>query len=252
MYVPLGGVVASSQPVLVVDDDPAMSDLLTERLERDLDGVAVSGTTDPAAALDSVERGEPSCLVSDYDMPNIDGLSLLWRVREIDDRLPFVLFTGRGSEEIASEAISAGVTDYVQKGGSESFTVLANSVERALARMRAEREHEAARRSLAAKDATLESLFESIPTPAVVVAATDPTMPVSQMNPAFTRRFDVDPERTIGAAVASLVEVVGEGSVEAVAGASTGVREELTCRTPAGEHEFLVTVVATGSDGDER
>ncbi|GAA0193899.1 response regulator [Halobaculum roseum] len=251
MYSPLGGAVASTPSVLVVDDDRAMTDLLTDRLGRDLDAVTVSGTTDPADAIQAIERGTASCLVSDYDMPEIDGLSLLRQVREIDDRVPFVLFTGRGSEEIASEAISAGVTDYVQKGGAESFTVLANSVERALDRRRAEREREAARRSLAAKDATLESLFESMPSPAVVVDAADPAVPVGQVNPAFTRRFDVDPARAIGEPIASVVGVVGDGSLERVVADATTSREELTCRTPAGDREFLVTVVATGDD-DER
>ncbi|WP_225935340.1 response regulator [Halobaculum magnesiiphilum] len=252
MYSPLGGAVASTPSVLVVDDDRAMTDLLTDRLGRDLDAVTVSGTTDPADAIEAIERGTASCLVSDYDMPEIDGLSLLRRVREIDDRVPFVLFTGRGSEEIASEAISAGVTDYVQKGGAESFTVLANSVERALDRRRAEREREAARRSLAAKDATLESLFESMPSPAVVVDAADPAVPVGQVNPAFTRRFDVDPARAIGEPIASVVDVAGDGSVERVIADATTAREELTCRTPAGDREFIVTVVAAGGDDDER
>ncbi|UIP01137.1 response regulator [Halobaculum sp. CBA1158] len=252
MQTSLGGEVASVQRVLVVDDEQAMIDLVTERLTRDLDGVSVSGTTDPAEAIESIERGDRSCLVSDYDMPGMDGLTLLRRVREIDDRVPFVLFTGRGSEEIASDAISAGVTDYVQKGGSESFTVLANSIDRALSRRRVEREREAARRSLAAKDATLESLFESIPAPTLVVDAGDPTMPVDQVNPAFTRRFDAAPERTIGTPVATLVDTVGERSIEGIVDGESGRQTELTCRTAAGEREFLATVVPAGGDGDEQ
>jgi len=252
VFAPLEDAIAPVQSVLVVDDDRAMVDLLTERLDRDLDGASVTGTTDPTEVIGRVEGGETSCLVSDYDMPSIDGLSLLRRVREIDDRVPFLLFTGRGSEEIASEAISAGVTDYIQKGGSESFTVLANSVDQALSRQRAEREREAARRSLAAKDATLESLFESIPDPALVVDAAGPATPIDQLNPAFTRQFDATPERALGAPVGTVVETVGEASIERIATDTSTRRTELTCRTPAGDREFLVTVVAAGDDGDER
>jgi DNA-binding NtrC family response regulator len=48
-------------------------------------------------------------------MPGVDGLEFLASVREEYPDLPFILFTGKGSEEIASEAISRGVTDYLQK-----------------------------------------------------------------------------------------------------------------------------------------
>ncbi|MFC6793066.1 response regulator [Halobaculum halobium] len=81
MFPPIDGAVASVQSVLVVDDDRPMTELLTDRLDRDLDGAEVSGTTEPADVLDAVERGSANCIVSDYDMPSIDGLSLLRRIR---------------------------------------------------------------------------------------------------------------------------------------------------------------------------
>jgi PAS domain S-box-containing protein len=82
-------------------------------------------------------------VVSDYDMPRLDGLALLERVREACPKIPFILFTGRGSEEIASKAISKGVTDHLQKGtGSEQYDLLANRCTNAVqsARERKQRE----------------------------------------------------------------------------------------------------------------
>lgn len=71
-------------------------------------------------------------------MPELNSLELLQAVRETNPDLPFILYTGRGSEEIASEAISAGVTDYVQKeASSDHYQVLANSVENAIAQKHA-------------------------------------------------------------------------------------------------------------------
>jgi len=123
--------------VLHVDDDPAFADLARASLARHAPGIVVHTETDPEAALASFSRMD--CVVSDYDMPGMNGLDLLRAVRERAPSIPFVLFTGKGSEEIASEAVSAGVTDYLQKGGPEQYEVLANRIENAVARRRAER-----------------------------------------------------------------------------------------------------------------
>uniref|UniRef100_UPI003EBA954A PAS domain S-box protein n=1 Tax=Halobaculum sp. EA56 TaxID=3421648 RepID=UPI003EBA954A len=84
--------------------------------------------------------GDVDCVVSDYEMPGRNGIDFLERVREEYPELPFILYTGKGSEEVASDAISAGVTDYLQKGsGTDQYTVLANRIKNAVGRYRAER-----------------------------------------------------------------------------------------------------------------
>jgi PAS domain S-box-containing protein len=63
-------------------------------------------------------------------MPEMDGIELLKQVRAEYPDLPFILFTGKGSEEVASEAISEGATEYMQKEtGMEQYEVLANRIE---------------------------------------------------------------------------------------------------------------------------
>ncbi len=125
--------------VLVVDDEPGAARLAATYLERLLDGVDVVTATGGDEALARFEGASVDCVVSDYDMPGRNGLELLRDVRSTDCDVPFVLFTGKGSEEIASEAISAGVTDYLQKGtGPDQYEMLANRVANALQRRRAE------------------------------------------------------------------------------------------------------------------
>jgi len=115
--------------VLLVDDDKSLVDMSSAFLEREIDNVETTTLTDPEVVLDEVKGGNYDCIVSDFDMPGLDGLELLNTLREGEVDIPFVLFTGKGSEEIASQAITAGVDEYLQKGGPEEYPVLANKVE---------------------------------------------------------------------------------------------------------------------------
>jgi len=124
--------------VLHVDDDGEFLATASERLERADDGLSVTTEDDPGAALGRL--ADVDCIVSDYQMPGIDGLRLFEAVRDEQPDLPFILFTGEGSEEIAAEAVSAGVTDYLQKDvGTEQYVLLANRVRNAVERVTAQR-----------------------------------------------------------------------------------------------------------------
>lgn len=123
--------------VLHVDDDPEFVELAAEFLEREDDRLAVETVTDPREALDRITADDYDCLVVDYDMPRMNGIDVLEQVREEYPDLPLILYTGKGSEELASEAISAGVTDYLQKGsGTSQYAVLANRIENAVSAAR--------------------------------------------------------------------------------------------------------------------
>jgi PAS domain S-box-containing protein len=127
--------------VLHVDDDPDFVELAAEFLRAEGGGFTVRTETDVEAAIHRLDEEVIDCVVSDYEMPGLDGIAFLETVREHHPEIPFILFTGKGSEEVASEAISAGVTDYLQKEpGSSQFAVLANLIENVVAKRRAEAE----------------------------------------------------------------------------------------------------------------
>ena len=119
--------------ILHVDDDPSVTDLTATFLERDNNQFAVQTVASAAEGLELIGDRPLDCIVSDYNMPGMDGLEFLQAVREEYPDLPFILFTGKGSETVASDAIAAGVTDYIQKnGGTERYDLLANRIENAV------------------------------------------------------------------------------------------------------------------------
>ncbi|WP_115864337.1 bacterio-opsin activator domain-containing protein [Halorussus litoreus] len=96
------------------------------------DGVSVSMVPTAAAARERLATPGPiDCVVSEYDLPESDGIALLEAVRDDHPNLPFVLYTGSGNEAVASEAVGKGVTDYLPKefGGER----LRERVDRAVA-----------------------------------------------------------------------------------------------------------------------
>ncbi len=123
--------------VLHVDDEPDVSELTKVCLERVDEDFSVHPVTNVVEALAYLNEEPVDCIISDYDMPNTDGIEFLEIVREKHSDLPFILFTGKGSEEVASEAIAAGVTDYMQKGmGTDQYELLANRVRNVVERYR--------------------------------------------------------------------------------------------------------------------
>ncbi|RXK49279.1 hybrid sensor histidine kinase/response regulator [Halorientalis pallida] len=175
--------------VLCVDDEPDVLELTASFLERENERIATTTTTSASDALGKLGREPVDCVVSDYQMPQMDGLTFLDRVRSEYDDLPFVLFTGKGSEEIASQAISRGVTDYLQKkAGAEQYAVLANCVENAATRHRAQ--------------SRLESFLHSAPYGIVI---SDVAGRIHQVNRHLQNQFGYDRDELLGEPIERLL-----------------------------------------------
>ena len=135
--------------ILHVDDAPEFAELTATFLEQENNRFAVETATSVSAALERMDERLPDCIVSDYDMPGQNGVEFLETVRQEHPELPFVLYTGKGSEEVAGEAVTAGVSDYLQKDtGSEQYKLLAKRIENAVAQFRAQEQLRGQRRQL--------------------------------------------------------------------------------------------------------
>ena len=125
--------------VLYADDERGMLEVGKEFLEMSGNlnvEIAISATE----ALRMMADHRFDAIVSDYQMPDMNGLEFLRSVRVQDEKIPFILFTGRGREEIVIEACNAGVSAYLQKGEDTGpmFTELENWIEKEVGRQRTE------------------------------------------------------------------------------------------------------------------
>jgi CheY-like chemotaxis protein len=123
--------------VLLVDDDEDFVTLAATLLEAESDRIETTTETQPQDALASVEFAAIDCVVSDYRMPEMNGIEFLETVRADHPHLPFILFTGKGDEAVAKEAISVDVNDYIVKDGSaEQYAISANRIENLVSQYR--------------------------------------------------------------------------------------------------------------------
>lgn len=128
--------------VLMVDDDPIILELTKTFLEKSGD-MKVDLLPSARAALKrlSTEASPYDVVISDYAMPEMDGITFLKKVRDGDPEIPFILFTGRSREEVAIEALNFGADYYIQKNGGPALTFaeLSHIIRLAADRCRAKR-----------------------------------------------------------------------------------------------------------------
>jgi PAS domain S-box-containing protein len=125
--------------VLYVDDEPAFLDIAQLYLER-MGDFKVSTSISAVEALEIPDIQSCDAIVSDYLMPEMDGIAFLKVIRERFGDIPFILFTGRGREEVVIQALNEGVDSYLQKGGDPKvqFAELVHKIRQAVRRKKAE------------------------------------------------------------------------------------------------------------------
>ena len=125
--------------VLYVDDEPALLELTTIFLGRDGD-FSIDTALSARLALEKIHGSPYDVIVADYRMPGMDGIEFLKGLRGEGCTIPFIIFTGKGREDVAIEALNSGADFYLQKGGDprSQFAELANMIRQAAAKRRAE------------------------------------------------------------------------------------------------------------------
>jgi PAS domain S-box-containing protein len=104
--------------ILHVDDDPSIQEITKLMLQDLSSGFAIDWACCVDEGLKKLASGHYDVVVSDYEMPQKDGLQFLTELRAKNNQTPFILFTGKGREEVAIKALNLGADGYYNKQGN--------------------------------------------------------------------------------------------------------------------------------------
>ena len=156
--------------VLIIDDDPAVLSALPETLRLWMPDLLVDISGSARMALERIEATEYDAIISDIRMPDMDGLTLLERIRALRPQTPTLLVTGYGDQTLATQALRGGAYDYILKPIDRDY--LLSSMTRALQLRRLTRQasdHLHAGIPIERNRESLQGLMELIPCLIIVV-----------------------------------------------------------------------------------
>jgi PAS domain S-box-containing protein len=136
--------------VLYVDDEEVLLELGKTFLEMS-GSLHVDTSISAAEAIEILKKRSFDCIISDYQMPEMDGIAFLKYIRANYGPVPFILFTGRGREEVVIEAFSNAADFYLQKGGDPTaqFVELEHKIKLAIESRRTQSELKESRQRMA-------------------------------------------------------------------------------------------------------
>jgi len=144
-----GQLVRKTIMVLHVDDDLGFLKVSNQILEN-TGRFEVDTATSVEEAREKMEKHTYDIIVSDYQMPEKDGLQFLKELREAGNQIPFIIFTGKGREEVAINALNLGADQYLNKiGGPETvYTELEYAIRKTVKSKRSEETQESVQKRL--------------------------------------------------------------------------------------------------------
>ncbi|MGD0496222.1 MAG: PAS domain S-box protein [Candidatus Bathyarchaeia archaeon] len=175
--------------VLHVDDDSGFVKVTKQCLEMEAP-VQVDTAVSVDEALTKLRTERYDVVVSDYQMPEKDGLEFLKELREKGNTIPFIMFTGKGREEIAIRALNLGADQYLNKSGDPEtvYKELAHAVRQAV-------ERKTALEKIRESEQKYRSLVELAPDGIIAV---DLNGTITSVNDSFLKIVGYDSDKVVG------------------------------------------------------
>ncbi len=127
--------------ILHVDDDQSVAEISKQILMAE-NNFEVETASSVDEAFQKLQRQTYDAIISDYEMPQKNGLDFLKELRQQHKDIPFILFTGKGREEVVVKALNLGADSYINKNGSPEtvYCELADAINKTVKRKKAERD----------------------------------------------------------------------------------------------------------------
>ena len=176
--------------VLLVNDNPSLLEITRIYLKKHKN-ISVDSALSATEAREKMNTGSYDVIVSDYDMQEINGIEFLKKPKSEGNLIPFILFTGKGQEQVASDAINNGADFYLIRAGDPKaeFLSLSHKIKRAVEQRRAEME-------LKNSEERLRLILDSLPSGVLIIDAE--THEVPGINPAALRMMGSTEKEIIG------------------------------------------------------
>lgn len=107
--------VLPTRQILLVDDDPALLDVLPRTIELRIAQVAVTACDSAEIAFEHIRSGRYHLVITDLNMPRINGLALIRRIKPLFPDIAILVITGHGDDEAKQHAIQAGANGFMRK-----------------------------------------------------------------------------------------------------------------------------------------
>jgi len=175
--------------VLLVDDEESLLKVAKECLQME-GSFEVETAVSVEDALKKLGKEKFDVVVCDYQMPGKDGLAFLKELRDNNNDIPFIMFTGRGREEVAIKALNYGADQYLNKSGDPGtvYGELAHSIRKAAERKKITR-------ALEESEAKWRSLVEMAPDGMATISKSGV---ITSVNNAFLKLTGYTKEEIVG------------------------------------------------------
>lgn len=231
--------------ILHVDDDAAFIAVAKQCLEEQYQ-FQVDTTSSAEEALKKLENSEYDAIISDYQMPEKNGLELLRALRQQGRDIPFILLTCKSKEEVAIEALNSGVEQYITKHGNAEATYeeVNRSILSAVNRRKTEK-------LLKESESRLRQITENMQD---LLVLTDKNLIVTYVSSSYRRVLGYEPNEIIGKRIYDFVHpddlAITMETAEKAFKDNSGGKIEARVRRADGSYTLLEGVGKALTDGN--